>query len=132
MADGSSAADAEAYVAEMLENHTRLIEVTVGGPEDEWEAVKHEYPRAAFEKLQTARVALDVEPVSDPRGNPQPLLGEDGTFTAESCDCAICLQPLLVRPSVEGPFTVGFSLQVTPCTPPFVWLCCAPVPFASN
>ncbi len=36
----------------------------------------------------------------------------DGTFSAESSMCSICLDPLLTRPSMDGPFTVGFSVQV--------------------
>ncbi len=100
----------------MLDKHTRLVEVTVCGHKEEWRAAKYPYPPEALEKLERARRLAhpDVsEPVSDPKDAPAPLLSEDGRFSAESSECCICKMPLVTRPGVAGPFTVGFSLQVT-------------------
>jgi hypothetical protein len=109
------------YAQNMLDNHTRLIEVTVDSHEDEWEATKHAYPPEAFEKLKLARANAGWAPglndtfASDPKDPPQPLVETDGTFSAESSLCGLCFDPLLARPSMDGPFTVGFSVQVPFC-----------------
>ena len=118
MAASSHEQALDEYAQNMLDNHTRLIEVTVDNHEDEWEATKHAYPPEAFEKLKLARANAGWAPglneafASDPKGHPQPLVDADGTFSAESSMCSICLDPLLTRPSMDGPFTVGFSVQV--------------------
>jgi hypothetical protein len=115
MAAINSDAALDAYVQDMIDNHTRLIEVTVCSHEDEWEATKHAYPAAAFKLLQAARIETGWSAenlVSDQSKLPEPLLDETGTFSAESSECSVCFEPLLIRPSVQGPFTVEFSLQV--------------------
>jgi hypothetical protein len=115
MAAISPDAALDAYVEDMINNHTRLIEVTVCSHEGEWEATKHAYPAEAFKLLQAARLETGWSPenlVSDQLLLPEPLLDENGTFSAESSECSVCFEPLLVRPSVHGPFTVEFSLQV--------------------
>ncbi len=125
MADDVKRAE-EAYVQRMIDIHTRLIEVEVEGHEHEWEATKHAYPPGVLAKLTEARnrrQALTCSPMESPTSGPaldsfvsgpvpEPLLDEKGTFSAQSSQCTICLLPLLERPSLEGPFTVGFSLQV--------------------
>ena len=105
----------DAHVQDMLDKHTRLVEVSVCGHQEEWRATKHAYPPVALEKLVRARQLAwpGREPTSDPNDTPAPLVDEDGIFSAESSDCCICSMPLVTRPSVSGPFTVGFSLQVT-------------------
>ena len=105
----------DAHVQDMLDKHTRLVEVSVCGHQEEWRATKHAYPPVALEKLVRARKLAwpGCEPTSDPNDTPAPLVDEDGIFSAESSDCCICSMPLVTRPSVSGPFTVGFSLQVT-------------------
>ncbi len=37
-----SRAGVDAYVQEMLDKHSRLVEVTVSGHQDEWQANKHQ------------------------------------------------------------------------------------------
>ena len=109
----------EAYVQRMIDSHTRLVVVEVEGHEHEWEATKHAYPPRALQKLTEARhrlrQALSCSSMEEPTSGPipEPLLDEEGSFCAQSSRCTICQDPLLERPSLEGPFTVGFSLQVS-------------------
>ena len=109
----------EAYVQRMIDSHTRLVVVEVEGHEHEWEATKHAYPPRALQKLTEARHRLrqasscsSIEDDLTSGPIPEPLLDEEGSFCAQSSRCTICQDPLLERPSLEGPFTVGFSLQV--------------------
>ena len=108
----------DAYAQNMLDDHTRLIEVTVDSHEGEWAATKHAYPPEAFEKLKLARAnagwapGLNDEFASNTWDLPQPLVKADGTLSDETSLCCLCFHPLLTRPSMDGPFTVGFSVQV--------------------
>jgi hypothetical protein len=118
MAEQSFEEALDAYVQYMLDNHTRLVVMTVDSHEDEWAATKHAYPPEALQKLQSSRASagwapdLNGEFTSDPRQPPQALMEEDGTFRAESETCILCCFPLLTRPSMDGPFAVAFSAQV--------------------
>ncbi len=111
----------DAYVQNMLDNHTRLVVMTVDSHEGEWVATKHAYPPEALQKLQSSRASagwapdLNGEFTSDPAQPPQALMEEDGTLSAESEICGMCFEPLLTRPSMDGPFAVGFSAQVPLC-----------------
>jgi hypothetical protein len=116
MSDSGAEEALSAYVQGMLDNHTRLVEAVLHSHENEWEATKHAYPPDAFQKLLAARASAGcASSTCNPSVLPQPLIDDIGSFSAESSCCSVCLEPLLSRPSVQGPFTVGFSLQVMFC-----------------